>query len=228
MSRMMICSAIILSALSANTFAREFYLGVGAGPDYAKFQKNAQISQVQNGFLNFNVKNNDQVSGTGGFGTIFAGIGNRFPDQHSYLALELNANRSTARYKMKNDEYVHSAFATTTFKMNNAYGLSLIPGLTYQDSTLFYARLGIARANLKVSSSDVSLGNGSKDLNGFRWGLGLRQMLGPQVAVRVEYSHVNYNHLTLSTLDTNSNTAKSTRITPQTNEVEFGLLFLFC
>jgi outer membrane immunogenic protein len=235
MLRKTVITATILSALCSSTvFAREMYLGIGLGPDYAKFQKNSNISQVLDGRLEFNAQDDNQFSGTGTFGTIFAGMGTRFkmpytctPNQDGYLALELNANRSTLKYTMSNDELVHSNFSTTIYRMNHAYGVSLLPGYVYHDATLFYGRLGYARGDLRIITADATIGNSHQYMDGFRWGLGLRQMLSKQFAVRMEYSHVGYRNISLSTLSTN-NVAKSTHITPQTNEVEFSIMYLFC
>lgn len=220
--------SLILSMLSTVGFAGNgFYVGAGLGPDLAQFNLSSRVSQVQNGILNFNVKNTDELSGTGIFGTLFAGYGFNF-NCNWYLAGELNANLSSLQHTNSNKEFVHLNFSNTKFKMQHSYGISALPGYMVLDNTLFYGRLGYANGNLKVSTTDSSLANRDKNLSGFRWGLGLRQMLGPQFAVRMEYSQVDYQNLTLSTLDTLSNTAKTTKITPRTNEVEFGFIYLFC
>ncbi len=226
--------AITTSIISLSSSAGQLYLGLGVGPDYAKFQENSQVQQIHNFRLNFNVKNDAQLSGTGIFGTIFAGYGSRFklplttyPNESAYLAIELNANISSLQHKTKNDEFVHASFTSTKFRMQHEYGASIVPGFFYQDATLFYGRLGYARNNLKVVTNDISLQNINHQVNGFRWGLGIRQSLSARVAMRVEYNHVGYRSVRMSTLDVLSNTSKITHITPQTNEVEFGLMYLF-
>jgi outer membrane immunogenic protein len=222
-----------LAAFSLSASACELYAGLGIGPDYAKFQRNAKVSQTLDGVLNFNVKDDNQFAGTGMFGTVFAGVGSRFkmpytltPNQNAYLALELNVDKSKLKYQLSNVDFVSSTFASTIYRMNHSYGASLLPGFVFRDTALFYGRLGYSRGDIQVITTDTTLGNLHQNMNGFRWGLGIRQMLTTKFAARMEYSHVAYRNVTSSTLNTN-NVVKTTRITPQTNAVEFSVLYLF-
>lgn len=234
MLRKILITGSLTAILSTSVCANGLYIGIGVGPDFAKFQDNANIQQIQNGNLNFNVRNTTQLAATGVFGTLFAGYGmplNGFLSScmnHLYIAGELNANLSSLEHKTSNDEIVHKNFTTTKFKMQHSYGVSIIPGYLYTNATLFYGRLGYSKGNFRVTTTDISLKNTNQNLDGFRWGFGMQQTIAQHFSVRMDYSHVNYRGTNLSTLDTLSNTAKSTRITPQTNEVEFSLLYTFC
>ncbi len=225
--------AAVLFSLTSSCWASGFYVGAGLGPDLANFRVTSHVNQVHNGILTFNVKNYEQLSGTGVFGTIFAGYGKKLPGLEwcrcklngFYLAGELNANVSTLRHRNFNSEYVHQVFSTTTYRMRYGFGASIIPGYLYTDTTLFYGRLGYANGNFKVTTSDISLKDINKNLSGFRWGLGIKQSVTPQLAVRVEYSHIGYNSKTIRTVTAVN---KKTQFTPYTNQVEFGLVYDFC
>lgn len=239
MSRKIQYISILWLAFSSYSFASGFYMGLGVGPDTAKFETNATIRQSQQGRISFNVKDKNQLSGAGLFGTLFAGYSKIFkvtyakPDNillapNFYLAGELNANASSLEHTSSNNEYVHKNFNHTKFQIRRNFGASLLPGMIFAENTLFYGRLGYANGNFKITSSDISIGNLNKNLNGFRWGLGLQQSLYPQVAIRLEYSQIIYDSTHTSTLDRNSNTAKYTKFNPTTNQFEFGLVYHFC
>lgn len=231
-----VLAASTMLALAGSAYASSLnglYVGLGLGPDYASIQENANVMQTQGGVLNFNVRNTTQVAATGVFGTLFAGYGMYFANpyipncKNLYLALELNGNLSSMEHKRTNDEFVHENFTKTTFKMNDSYGVSLLPGFLLTNTALVYARVAYSNANFKVSTSDISLQHKHTNLGGFRWGFGVQQEVMKQVAMRLDYSHVDYENVKLSTLDTLSNTTKVTHLTPHTNEVEVSLIYNF-
>lgn len=219
-------------SLASSSFASGFYIGAGAGPDMAKFDVNSRVRQFQDSHFTLNVKNDEELAGTGVFGTIFAGYGKSFQVFYSkpqlYLALELNANVSNLIHKNDNGEFVHKNDSATQFEMTRNFGISIIPGLQFNPDTLFYGRVGYSNGHFKVSSTDTSLGTISENLNGTRWGLGMQQTVYQQFAIRLEYSQITYTHAQLFTLDKSSNTSKYTSIYPRTSEVEVGLVFGFC
>lgn len=235
---------ILLSSVSTSCWAwtwtwpngfspKGLYVGAGLGPDIATFDLNAHVRQVQGGRLNFDVINDDRLGALGIFGTIFAGYGMRFYNcfenrQNLYFAGELNANFSSVEHENSNDEFVHLNFSTTKITIRRNVGISLIPGYFFTDATLFYARVGYTNGRFQISTSDSSLANTTRNLSGVRWGLGLQQCIAQQLSARMEFSQVYYNSTSVSTLDTGSNTTKTTKFTPQTNQVEFGLIYHFC
>lgn len=213
---------LFMFCLSSQSFARGFYAGVGTGPEMADFQQRAYITQLSN----FNAKDTTHLSATGWFGSLFGGYD--WCCNHFYLAGEANVNASSARFYSTNDEYVHSNFSSSTYRILNSYGISVLPGYLWNNATLFYARLGYANGNFKITTSDVSLANIDRRLNGIRFGAGIKQMLTPNLAVRLEYSQINYDSTSFSTFDRQSSTLKETKITPMTAQVEIGLIYHFC
>jgi outer membrane immunogenic protein len=225
---------VLLSLASTSSLASGFYIGAGLGPDFGKFDVNANVSEIHNGAFGFNVRDEEESSATGIFGTIFAGYGHKFSNlgpqmpNTLYLAGELNANLSSLKHSNSNSEFVHKVFSNTSYRIRDSVGISVLPGIFYSDTTLFYGRLGYSNGNFKVSTSDTSLANINKNLNGFRWGLGLQQALTPRFSARVEFSQIAYGSTTVSTLDPLSAVSKTTKFSPYTDEVEFGVAYHFC
>lgn len=231
MIRKLISAGALLSVLAAPAWAG-FYVGAGGGPDMGNFDVNAHVYEYHAPYYGFNVKNLEETSATGGFGTIYAGyatplsrIGLRIP--YVNLALELNANGSSLKHENANDEFVHKSYSSTTYRVDYSFGASILPGYMISDATTFYGRIGYANGRFKVTTSDVSLANVDRHLSGIRWGLGLQQMIAYQLALRVEYSHIDYRSVTINTFDALSSVTKITTFTPHTNEVEFSLLYKF-
>ncbi|OAI50039.1 hypothetical protein AYO45_00215 [Gammaproteobacteria bacterium SCGC AG-212-F23] len=216
-------TAIILGMLSFSTLAwgEGFYLGAGVGPDFANFKQSSSVIMPGS----FNVKNTTQMAGTGIFGTLFGGYGWR--QQQFYLAGEANIDTSSVESQASNDEFVHSSFSKTSYTIPNRFGLSVLPGYLLAQATLFYLRLAYANANFKISTTDTSLADVSKRLSGFRYGLGVNQEVSQHFAVRMEYSAIRYQNTTFTTFDKLSSVTKKTTITPESGQVEFGLVYNF-
>ncbi|MEO8400848.1 MAG: outer membrane beta-barrel protein [Gammaproteobacteria bacterium] len=213
-------SAVLLFVFSTPGFCSGFYLGAGVGPEYASFKKDSHFVQG----INANVIDKSQLSGWGTFGSIFGGYG--WIHKSFYLAGELNANVSSVNSHSSNSEYVHQTFSSTDYKMKHSYGISVIPGYLFSPITLFYARLGYTNSNFKISTSDASLANIDTNLDGFRFGAGIKQTISEKLAVRLECSQVNYQRKSMRVIVSPVIT-KTTKINPQTGQVEFGLIYNF-
>jgi outer membrane immunogenic protein len=199
----------------------QFYAGVGVGPEMTVF---GQRTHVVNS--NIDVKNSTQLSGAGKFASIFAGYGFLFRNFY-YLGAEINGGISSDDFSSSNKEFVHRNFSSTTYKMNNSLGISLLPGIFVTDSTLLYCRLGYSNSHFKISTSDSSLNNMSKNLSGFRYGIGLNQAIFSNFSMRIECSSNLYRAVASHVLDAVSNTTIDTNITPQMTQVEIGLIYNF-
>lgn len=214
-------TAVVVSliSLSLPCWSNGFYLGAGLGPDLIDFNQNARITKPGD----FNAGDKTHLSGRGVFGTVFGGYG--WQHQRFYLAGEANANLSSAEFKSSNEELIHSSFSKTVYKMRRNYGLSLLPGFVFSETLLAYGRLGYVNGNFKTITSDTSLANVNRYLDGFRWGLGLNQAISQHLAVRMEYSNLNYQKTKFTAID--DLVTKTTRIRPTANQVEFGLVYNF-
>jgi outer membrane immunogenic protein len=209
---------MVLLPISLSSWSIGPYIGLGVGPDLIDFHQNAHISQLNN----FNVIDKTHLAASGVFGSLFAGYARQY--NGFYLAGEVNGNISSTRFKSENDEFIHLSFAATKYKINSNYGISVLPGYLYSNTLLFFGRLGYTNGHFKSITSDVSLANVSRNLDGFRAGLGMKQMLNPHWGVRMEYSHIEYSKVHFSALD---NGTKTTSIYPQANQFEFGIIYNF-
>jgi outer membrane immunogenic protein len=229
-----VLGAILLSFSTASSASCEFYAGLGIGPESADYKQKGLV--VRNSpfapISNFNVIDKTHLSGKGWSGSLFAGYAMRFAScnrdcEDLYLALEANITARKVKFKSSNSEFLHSSFGHTSYKMERDYGVSLLPGYAISDCTLFYARVGYARGQFKIATTDISLLSIHKDLNGFRYGLGIRQDINECFAVRMDYSHTHYKRASMFTYDPVGFTSKSTSIKPTTHRLEIAALYTF-
>lgn len=214
-------TAISLTLLSTTVWSNTFYLGAEGGPNLADFKQTSSV--VSPG--SFNVKNGAHFSGTGLLGSLFGGYA--LTIKQFYLAAEANISISSLDSNSFNSEFVHSSFSNTDYKMQHGFSISALPGYLFTKSTLFYVRLGYANTNFKVSTTDISLANINKNLDGFRYGVGIQQTINPNFSVRLEYNQISYQSTSFTKIDPVGMVTKSTKITPQTNQVMLGLAYNF-
>jgi outer membrane immunogenic protein len=215
-----IASTLLLLSLSSSAWCQHgFYLGIGGGPDIADYKQSSTVVSPRD----FNVKDTTHLSGTGLFGSLFGGYAWNY--RQLYLAAEANIFISSLDFQSSNSEFIHKNFSNTDYKLQQGFGFSLLPGYQVTNTTLFYGRVGYSNDQFKISTTDVSLANVNRNLNGLRLGLGVNQALSQNFSVRMEYGHVSYQSTSFTTVD--GTVTKSTKITPQTNQVEFGVIYNF-
>ncbi len=205
------------------------YIGGGLGSDTVNFKQTSRVFQPKGVDAlkpaGFDVLNKTNLSGTGIFGIVFMGYGHFYKEW--YLAGEVNANASSSCFSSSNKELVHANFSDTHYKMNNSYGVAILPGYRILKNTLFYGRLGYSSTHFKVSTSDTSLTNISNRLDGFLYGLGFKQKINERFAFRVEYSRILYHDVSMSTFDPLSSVTKNTSIFPQQQLVDLAMIVNF-
>lgn len=204
-----------------------FYGGLSAGPEGASFTQKAYVARPGTATTGgFNVIDKNHFAGIGVFGSIFAGYSRNFCDVYN-LAAEINANISSLEYRLANAEYVHSNFSKTTFKITNSEGISIMPGYNLSESTTFYARLGYINGRLKIAEPDPTIQSLRRNVNGFRYGLGIRHAVTPKLALMMDYSQINYGAVHSNVYESFGNVFKHTDIRPNTAQVGFGFLYCF-
>lgn len=212
--------------LISSSFAQGLYVGLGSGLEGANFTQDAHVKQQENQKVNFDVIDKQHQAGTGVFGSIFIGYGLNYC--RFYLAGELNANASTVEFKSSNSEFIHKTFSNTYYKIRRSYGISLIPGLVLSNLSLLYARIGHVVGNFEISTTDLSLENQNKLLNGRRYGIGIKQSFYNRFSFIIDFSHIDYDQTRLFTFAQKSNTSKGTKIKPETAQIEIGIVYNFC
>lgn len=218
----------ILSIVLSNLCFASVYVGGALGPEGATFSQRAHVvGQNPNATSGvFDVRATNHFSGTGVFGSIFGGYDWRFTPY--YIGLEINGNLSSVEYDLTNDEYIHHNFGKTYFTIKNNEGISLLPGIFLAENTLVYGRIAYANGHLKIfEGADPSIQSLTQNLNGIRYGVGIRQAMSPQWALMMDYSQINYEHVKSHTFDPFGVVTKDTKITPSTAQIAFGVIYHF-
>lgn len=213
-------NAVLTLSLVANPSLANFYLGGAIGPEGALFTQKAHIVGQ-----NFNAFDTNHFAGAGAFGSIFAGYA--CPFHRLYLAGEINANLSSVTYELTNIEIIHANHQKTTFTVNTSGGIGVLPGVLLTETTLFYARLGIANGHININESDPTIDSSISNRFGFRYGLGLRFAVSPCWAGLMEYSQIHYQGIASTVFEPFGGVLKETKINPNTAQVAFGLMYSF-
>lgn len=203
-----------------NVLKDGFYVGAQLGYDSYRVRENISIAEGVDSFTS-----NPVINSTGFVGGLLAGYGQYFNSMW-YLGGELFVNTSGASQSV-NTTVVSAgtvAQANSKFTVGTSWGVGLLPGIKVNDSTLFYVRLGYNQARLKGQQS-FTLGGVTASTNknnwqgGFNYGLGLETAIYPNLSLRGEYSHTNYNSF--------SNALTGTKYNPADNQYMLGLLYHF-
>lgn len=225
MLRKWLLSLLCVLPICAWAWCPGFYLGAGLGADSTEYFENA-IIQGSNTTGPFNAVNKVDLSAQGVLGSIFGGYG--ISRGMYYLAGELNGDLSSAEFKTSNIEFVHNVVSQTTFKIDQSWGVSILPGILLPETTLLYVRVGYAGGNFKINTSDTSLANANTMLNGFRAGVGIEKRIYRNFGIIFDYSHIDYSHYNIFTRDPVSGVTKRTTVSPDANQFEFGIDYRFC
>jgi outer membrane immunogenic protein len=220
-------AGVLSLLITAPSFAG-FYVGASAGPEDAAFSQyshtigqNPQAAEGQ-----FNVLATNHFSGKGAFGSIFGGYAWTWGKY--YLAAEANGNLSSVKYELTNHEFLHTNFAATTFTIKSSEGVSLLPGLFLSDATLFYGRLGYSNGRIVLNEgADPSIMSLRENVDGFRYGVGVRHAITPQWSLMMDYSQVLYGQLKSYFNDPNVSVTKYTTFTPSTTQLALGIIYNF-
>ncbi|RUR15252.1 outer membrane protein [Legionella septentrionalis] len=198
-----------------------FYAGASMGPEGASFKQRSHVTRLGT----FDVIDTNHFAGTGMFASVFGGYS--LIINHFYVAGEVNANLSSVQYDLINKEYIHQTVSKTYFKVKSSESVSILPGYMLASNTVLYGRLGYANGRVKIVEADPTIHSQAKNRNGFRYGLGLRHALTAKLAFMLDYSQINYTSLKSSVFEPFGMVAKTTKISPNTAQVGFGLIYNF-
>lgn len=193
-----------------------FYLGAQLG--YDSYRVNRNVNGTAGGIT---VTSSGVTNATGAVGGLLAGYGQYF--DMFYIGGEIFINTSDASQGSSSTSTSGPTSASSSFKVGTSYGISLLPGLKVNDSSLLYVRLGYNEASLKGSSTFTGAGttvSGSKSSyrGGFNYGLGMETAFYPNWSVRGEYTHTNYGSFTDSI---------GTKWSPSDNQGMLALIYHF-
>lgn len=200
-----------------------FYLGGGMGADSANFQQKGYVKIPPD----FKIVKKTKLSGSGPFGTVFAGYGFD-PGEMFYLAGEVNVKASDAKFRGTNKKSIHKKVSKTTYKANRSWGVSLLYGVIFPETALLYGKVGYVQGSLHVNTSDDSLANENTLRNKVRYGFGVEKRIFINLSARFDYTRISNNRHNKSTVDPYNHVTKKTVVKPNTNQYEFAFLYRFC
>lgn len=211
---------ITLLSISTPCFSG-LYAGISVGPEGASFTQKVYVTRPGD----FSAVDRNHFAGTGVFGSLFAGYGRWWGPY--YLAAEANANVSSVKYQLTNDEYLHQHFSKTTFTIKHSEGISLLPGYFLSLNTLLYGRIGYSNGRIKIVESDPTIRSANTNKGGIRYGLGIRHAFAPHLVFMMDYSQINYKSVQGIVFEPFGGVTKITKIIPNTAQVGFGLIYQF-
>lgn len=203
------------------SYPQNFYVGTGLGADSVNFHQNSHITRPGT----FDVIERDQLAAQGIFGTLFGGYG--FHHNCFYLGGEVNGNASSADFQTSNNNITVQSKSTTTYKINYSWGLSVLPGFLIPGDALVYGRIGYSSGHLVVKTTDISLADANKMLAGLRVGAGFEKNLCKNFGLRFDYSHISYQNHFKKVFDPVGTVTKKTTFNPDSNLVEFSVVYRF-
>lgn len=201
-----------------------FYLGAQLGYDSYRVRVSRSTT-----FNTVAFTGNPVMNATGFVGGLFGGYGMYYNNLY-YLGGEIFVNDSGA--SQAQTESVTNATGTgTTYTKTGAgtsYGISLLPGLKLNDSTLGYIRLGYNRADIQgtetLTAGGVSTNSGSNWNweGGFNYGLGIESAIAQNISLRTEFTHTSYGSFSSSLVG-----ASGSSFNPSDNQFMLGLIYHF-
>ncbi len=224
-----------------------FYVGAQAGYDSYRIR-----DEINDEGFGFGPQADTVVNATGAVGGLFLGYGRYMPEWYNlYLGVEVFGNDSAASVNSDVGHHHHHHLSSSSSTVvpfffggnleqeitaNWSWGVSVLPGIKINDSTLAYARLGWAAHNLKVEnefdhhyllSSSYPYGFAGRhhddddDANhwysGFAYGLGIESVICQNWSVRGDYTHT----------DLGSHDVGSTSLHPADNQFMLSLIYHF-
>lgn len=218
-----LASAILMSnVLSA--YANGFYIGAGGGYDVTDFYKTLNIEQ--NNVLLYDKE--DHQTGTGYLGNAL--LGYEFDIGKAFIDAQLDGSVSNITYNGWFQDYENAQSSTATYKMNKAYGVSILPGYYLNKNVGLFGRVGYERGDFDYSEYKQD-GDGpqygiseSEWLNGFLLGLGARIPFNDHLALQFEYDHIWYETFTDTAFPI---AGRTINLRPNSNQVLLDLIYRF-
>jgi outer membrane immunogenic protein len=167
------------------------------------------------------------LASNGWGGGIFGGYGMYFNNLY-YLAGELFVNGSSASQSDSTILTTAAGAASSTngrVSVGASWGVSVLPGLKLNDSTLGYIRLGYEEAKIRgqqsftttVAGGATVAGNKNNWQSGFEYGVGIETAVYQNVSVRGEFDHTSYSSFSSNVSSFN----------PSDNQYNLGLIYHF-
>jgi opacity protein-like surface antigen len=209
-----------------------FYLGIGVGYDWYSVQRKIHATILDDPLFNEKV----HVNPNGVMGTLFLGYG-RSLKSCCHLGVEGFIDLSNARSHVMTTVFSTQGpfLYTTKTTAELSYGVNLLPGYKWRDSSLVYLKFGYTQTRIKEEEREflLSSANGRPFLksnvhryaNGFTLGLGFEEAICWKLSLRGEFNHTFYPSFT-NTYSSFVSSAK-TKHRPSNTEFVLSLIWHF-
>lgn len=238
-------SATLFGFAATAHAAPEFFVGAQAGYQNIDME---ETDRWDGGNTSQSATADFSVSGaTGG---IFAGVKFNVTPRF-YLAPEANLGTSNADGGVSTSYAYSDSFGNASYSENSnesykyeagrTYGLGVLAGYNFTETTSFYGRLGYQRTKFKTSynynesynfadpdfgffdsGSDSFSDSESKTFGGVRFGVGMETAISSNVALRLDWSQTHYSSETFSDGQGNSIT-----FDPTESALQAGISYRF-
>jgi hypothetical protein len=183
-----------------------FYIGAQAGYDSYRTRVSSNVAFPAVGVIpGGSYVANPVINSLGFVGGFFTGWGELWSD-FWYTGAEIFINGSSATQSLNvvtSGPTDGSVSAYANIKTDLSWGISVIPGVKYSDSTLLYARLGYSQAKLRGQSTETAAISGvgsagfqfskKQFVGGMSYGVGIETAIFTGTSLRTEYNHYGYN-----------------------------------
>ncbi len=229
----LIALAAITSASLAHADKPKDYKDMAAACPKPPVLHDGSYIGVQAGYNSFRTRNYITVNGTDTYNSnsvaatngwtmgALVGYGKTFR-QWMYLGGEMyiDANTFDETYRITTT----NTFVTTEFSGGPIFGISLLPGVKFTETTLAYVRLGWNRAVLKTvqTSSDFDTNNHSNNSSGYVYGVGLETLIATNYSLRGEFDHLYF-----SSYQTKAPCDCGARLNPTANQYMVSVIYHF-
>lgn len=184
----LLASSVALAGFSATAIAApELYLGAELG--YQNTDMEYSWKETSGGST---YSGGTDYSADGVAGGVFAGAKFALGGGY-YLAPEINLGTSDA------DGGQHASYpgyqSETKIEAGKSYGISVLFGKELTSDTRLYGRLGYQRTDYDVTYTETGSDTESFDetYGGVRYGLGVETALAEQLALRLDWSQIQYS-----------------------------------
>lgn len=200
----------------------KYYLVVAMGYDSYKMNDKLHLSNIdEDRFFMLD----PMLNLSGLVGEFILGYGKYFNQfYNTYLGLEFFVSGTAAdnSYELNISDF--PIVVDTDIIVNRTYGINLIPGIKFNNSTLAYVKLGYNWSMISIDETvrnntwtSVEI-NDSHTSHGLSYGVGLESAVDEFFSIRAELTH-----MILSSFYSES----GTKISPSNNQVLLGLVYHF-
>lgn len=176
-----------------------FYVGAAVGYDsYAVKEKESYFAGAEG--AGATIIANPVINPRGFNGGFLGGYGVYFQNFY-YLAGEIFGNWASAESRWLSTETGADFFAKifdNEVTVKNNYGVSILPGLKLNHSSLLYLRLGCSWSKIEAETSVEGFGFGAATeedtttVRGFNFGIGMEELIADKFSIRGEFNHTKY------------------------------------